>query len=66
MSVEQLILKDSTVIEDYSNLIWFLGVVDVKMWEVLDFPGIGLQFLWWDETGTVLVKDLLHELSVMF
>ena len=66
MSVERLILEDSAAIEDYPNLIWFLGVVDVKMWEVPDFPSIGLQFLWWDETRMVLVKDLLHELSVMF
>ena len=50
------ILEDSTAIEDYLNLIRFLGVVDVKMWEVPDFPSAGQQFLWWNETSMVVIK----------
>ena len=50
------ILENSAAIEDYLNLIRFLGVVDVKMWEIPDFPSAGQQFLWWDETSMVLIK----------
>jgi len=66
VSVERLILENGTAVEDYSNLVWFFRVVDVKMWEIPDVPGAGSQFLRWDETGMVLDEDLLHEFSVKF
>lgn len=42
----------------------FFRVIDVKIWEVPDFPGVGLQLLRWDETSMVLDEDLLHEFGV--
>ena len=59
-------MGNGTTIEDYANLVLFLRVIDVKMREVTDFPSTGLQLLWWSGTGLVLVKNLLHELSVVF
>ena len=66
MSVERLIVENSTTIKEYSNLVQFLRVINVKVWEVLDFSGVGLQFLRWDMTSMVLGEDLLHEFVVTF
>ena len=66
MSVERLIVENSTTIKEYSNLVQFLRVINVKVWEVLDFSGVGLQFLRWDMTSMVLGEDLLHEFGVTF
>ena len=52
-------MENGTTIEDYSDLVMFLRMKDVKMREVPDFPSTSLQLLWCDVTGVVLVKNLL-------
>ena len=65
MFVERLILEKGTAVDHCTYLVCFLRVVAVKMLEVTDLSSGVPKFRGWEDSGMILLEDLLQELSVM-